>query len=257
MQHITFLILTVLSHIGASLFFAKPRFNKIITVAIWLAFGVVFLVLKPDMMYINYFICVALHLALFFVTTTGRTVEKGFLFFSYATTYTCFSTLFNILDYIVGSMVVKVIITVIIMAIMQYILYRLLLPSFRKVAIHIHKGWGKFYAVVLSFWVLIVGQFLFMMQPISDQESVIFIFTMLAFCVSYIAIFNSMKNIVELSREKQKSLHTELLQAQVDAQAKEAKLVYQNRHDMRFHYQALMALANTGEPQKIIDYLKI
>ena len=49
MQQILFLILTVLSHIGASLFFAKPRFNKIITVAIWLVYGVVFLVLPPEM----------------------------------------------------------------------------------------------------------------------------------------------------------------------------------------------------------------
>jgi len=80
--------------------------------------------------------------------------------------------------------------------------------------------------------------------------------TMLAFCVTYIAIFNGMKNIVELSREKQKSLHTELLQAQVDAQAMEAEQVRQNRHDMRFHYQALMTLAKTGETDKIIDYLK-
>ena len=75
MQQILFLILTVLSHIGASLFFAKPRFNKIITVAIWLIYGVVFLVLPPDKFYINYFISFALHLVLFFLTTTGRAVE--------------------------------------------------------------------------------------------------------------------------------------------------------------------------------------
>ena len=257
MQHILFLILTVLSHIGASLFFAKPRFNKIITVAIWLVYGVVFLVLPPDVAYVSYFISFALHLVLFFVTTTGRTVEKGFLFFSYATTYTCFSTLFNMLDNTVNSMVAKLIIAVTLMAIMQYILYRLLLPSFQKVAAYIREGWGKFYAVVLSFWALIVGQSLFtMMQPMSREESIVFLLTMLAFCITYIAIFNSMKNIVELSREKQKSLHTELLQAQVDAQAMEAEQVRQNRHDMRFHYQALMTLAKTGETDKIIDYLK-
>ena len=257
MQHILFLILTMLSHIGASLFFAKPRFNKIITVAIWLVYGVVFLVLPPDLAYVSYFISFALHLVLFFITTTGRTVEKGFLFFSYATTYTCFSTLFNMLDSRVNSMVAKLIIAVILMAIMQYILYRLLLPSFRKVAMYIREGWGKFYAVVLSFWALIVGQSLFtMMQPMSSEESIIFLLTTLAFCITYIAIFNSMKNIVELSREKQKSLHTELLQAQVDAQAMEAEQVRQNRHDMRFHYQALMTLAKTGETDKIIDYLK-
>ena len=257
MQHILFLILTVLSHIGASLFFAKPRFNKIITVAIWLVYGVVFLVLPPEIPPLNYFVSFVLHLVLFFITTTGRTVEKGFLFFSYATTYTCFSTLFNMLDNTVDSMVSKLVIAIILMAIMQIILYRLLLPSFRKVARYIREGWGKFYAVVLSFWALIVGQSLFtMMQPMSSEESIIFLLTMLAFCITYIAIFNSMKNIVELSREKQKSLHTELLQAQVDAQAMEAELVRQNRHDMRFHYQALMTLAKTGENNKIIDYLK-
>ena len=258
MQHILFLTLTVLSHIGASLFFAKPRFNKMITVAIWLVYGVVFLLLPPDVAYVSYFISFALHLVLFFITTTGRTVEKGFLFFSYATTYTCFSTLFNMLDNTVDSMVSKLVIAVILMAIMQYILYRLLLPSFRKVAMYIIKGWGKFYGVVLSFWALIVGQSVFtMIQPMSQEESVVFLLTVVAFCITYIAIFNSMKNIEELSREKQKSLHSELLQAQVDAQAKEAKLVYQNRHDMRFHYQALMTLANTGETDKIIDYLNL
>lgn len=258
MQQILFLILTVLSHIGASLFFAKPRFNKIITVAIWLIYGVVFLLLPPDMAYVSYFISFALHLVLFFITTTGRTVEKGFLFFSYATTYTCFSTLFNMLDYTVDSMVAKLIIAVILMAIMQYILYRLLLPSFRKVAVYIREGWGKFYGVVLSFWALIVGQSLFtMMQPMSSEESIVFLLTMLAFCITYIAIFNSMKNIVELSREKQKSLHTELLQAQVDAQAMEAEQVRQNRHDMRHHYQELLSMALEGKTEKIIEYLKI
>ena len=257
MQHILFLTLTVLSHIGASLFFVKPRFNKSVTVLIWLVYSIVFLVLPPDTFYVNYFISFALHMGLFFVTTTGHVAQKGFLFLSYATTYSCFSTLFNMLDHTVDNMVAKVIIAVVLMAMMQYILYRLLLPSFRKVATHIRKGWGKFYAVVISFWTLIVGQSLFtMMQPMSREQCVVFLLTMGAYCITYIAIFNGMKNIVELSREKQKSLHTELLQAQVDAQAKEAELVRQNRHDMRFHYQALMTLAKTGKTDKIVDYLK-
>ena len=256
MQHIVFLTLTILSHICASLFFAKPRFNKIITAVIWLLYSSVFFVLSPEG-YINYFISVALHLTLFFVTTTGRAVEKGFLIFSYATTYTCFSTLFNMLVQVVDSMTVKVILAFVCMAVMQFVLYRLLLPSFQKVAKYIREGWGKFYAVVLSFWVLIVGQFLFTwMELINGVDKILCLITIVAFCFTYIAIFNSMKNIVELSREKQKSLHTELLQAQVDAQAMETEQVRQNRHDMRFHYQALMTLAKTGETDKIVDYLK-
>lgn len=258
MQHISFLVLTILSHIGASLFFARPRFNKVITIIIWLAYGVVFFVMPPDARYISFFASFAIHFALFFITTVGRAVEKGFLFFSYATTYICFSTLFNILNHAIDHVVIMTILSVAVMSLMQYILYRLLLPSFKKVATHICKGWGKFYGVVVSFWALIVGQSLFtMMQPMSYEQSMVFLLTMVAFCITYIAIFSGMKNIVELSYEKQKSLHTELLQAQVDAQAKEAALVRQNRHDMRFHYQALMTLAQAGESDQIIDYLHL
>ena len=162
------------------------------------------------------------------------------------------------LDHIFAHVAVKIICTVVLMAIMQFILYRLLLPSFRKVVVYIHKDWGRFYGIVISFWALIVGQSMFtIMKPMSLEECVVFLLTMVAFCVTYIAMFNSMKNIVELSQEKQKTLHTELLQAQVDAQAAEAQLVRQNRHDLRFHYQALMSLAKTGESEKIIDYLNL
>ena len=258
MSQIVFLILTVLSHIGASLFFAKPRFNKFIIAAIWILYGCVFFILPPKMPPYSYFISVALHLILFFVTTSGRAVEKGFLFFSYATTYTCFSTIFNFLDHVITNVVLEIICVVILMAAMQFVLYKALLPSFRKVANHILTGWAKFYGVVLSFWVLIVGQSLFTMMKLMNVEQIIvFSLTMLAFGITYIAMFNSMKDVVKLSMEKQKTLHTELLQAQVDAQAKEAQLVYQNRHDMRFHYQALMTLAKSGETDKIIDYLKL
>ena len=258
MQHIVFLMLTILSHIGASLFFAKPRFNKIITVAIWLVYGAIFLLLPPDIGYVSYFISFTLHLVMFFVTTISRAVEKGFLFFSYATTYACFSTLFNMLNYTIDHVVVMAVMAVVLMAVMQYILYRLLLPSFKKVAIHIRKGWGRFYGVVISFWMLIVAQSLFtMMKPMTLEQISIFLLTMVAFCITYIAIFSGMKSIVELSYEKQKSLHTELLQAQVDAQAKEVALARQNRHDMRFHYQALMTLAEFGEADQIIEYLHL
>jgi predicted transglutaminase-like protease len=97
------------------MFFAKPRFNRIITVAIWLIYGVVFMILPPDMPLVNYFISFMLHLVLFFVTTTGRAIEKGFLFFSYATTYTCFSAIFNMLDHATSSLIAKIFVAVILM----------------------------------------------------------------------------------------------------------------------------------------------
>lgn len=251
------MVLTVLSHIGASLFFAKPRYGKIPTALIWLIYAVVFLVLPPDSATWSFFISFGLHMVLFFITTIGRLEEKGFLFLSYATIHTCFSRLFNILEYQTDSVGLKVLVLLCLMGLMQLLLYRLLLPAFRTVAPYIRRGWGMFYAVVISFFALIVGQSVFPVRtPMNTKEIVIFLLTILAFCITYITVFSSMKNIVLLSREKRKQIRSELLQAQVDAQAKEAAAVRQNRHDMRHHYQMLLSFARNGDLDKITDYLE-
>ena len=254
---LVFLILTMLSHIGASLFFARPRFGKRATAAIWLLYGILFLILPPEIPTVNFFISFAAHLILFFVTTVGSAQEKGFLFFSYACIYTCFSNMFTIANARLQSVPMKIAFAVIIIALMQVLLYQVLLPSFRKVTPYIHSGWGKFYAVVLGFFALIVAQAVFpVLSPMTGKEIVIFLLTMLAFCVTYTAVFNSMKNMVELTREKQQHIHAELLLAQVQSQAKEAALVRQNRHDMRHHYQMLLSYAKNSEMDKLTDYLE-
>jgi sensor histidine kinase regulating citrate/malate metabolism len=94
------------------------------------------------------------------------------------------------------------------------------------------------------------------MPPKSNKELAVFLLTILAFCITYVSMFASMKNVVELTREKQKQTHAELLLSQVQSQAKEAELVRQNRHDMRHHYQMLLTYAESGELDKLTDYLK-
>ena len=252
-----FFLYTPLSHIGASLFFAKPRFGKWATAAIWLLYVVLMLILPPDTPVVNFFLTLAVHLILFFVSTTGSAQERGFLFFSYASIYTCTGTMYTVINTRLQSELLKSIFTLGLMALMQVLLYRVLLPTFRKVAPYIHTGWGKFYAVVLSFFALVVIQAALPgMRPMSDQELAVFLLTILAFCITYVSVFASMKNMMELTQEKQKQTHAELLLAQVQSQAKEAELVRQNRHDMRHHYQMLLTYAESGELAKITDYLK-
>ena len=232
-----FFLLTPLSHIGASLFFAKPRFRKWITAAIWLLYVALMLILPPDTQTLNFFLTLAAHFILFFVTTTGSAQEKGFLFFSYASIYTCCGTLYSVIDARLQSELLLIVFALGLIALMQVLLYAVLLPSFRKVAPYIRTGWGKFYAVVLSFFALVVMQTAFpVMSPMSDKELAVFLLTILAFCITYVSVFASMRNMVELTREKQKQTHAELLLMQVESQAKEAELVRQNRHDMRHHY---------------------
>ena len=252
-----FFLLTPLSHIGASLFFAKPRFGKWATAAIWLLYVAFMMLLPPDTPTPNFFLTLAAHFILFFVTTTGSVQEKGFLFFSYASIYTCCGTLYSVIDARLQSELLLIVFALGLMALMQVLLYAVLLPSFRKVAPYIRTGWGKFYAVVLSFFALVVMQTAFpVLSPLSDKELAVFLLTILAFCITYVSVFASMKNMVELTREKQKQTHAELLLSQVQSQAKEAELVRQNRHDMRHHYQMLLAYAESGDLEHITDYLK-
>ena len=253
-----FFLLTPVSHIGASLFFARPRFNKLVTTIIWLLYGMLMLVLLPLYLpRVNFFLSLVVHLILFFAMTVGSGQEKGFLFFSYASIYTCFGTMFTTVNSRLSSELAKCIIAICLMALMQVLLYTVLLPSFRKVAPYIRSGWGKFYAVVLSFFALVLTQAALPgTAPMTDKALMVFLLTILAFCITYVSMFASMKNIVELTREKQKQTHTELLLAQVQSQAKEAELVRRNRHDMRHHYQMLLSYAENGEMEQLIDYLK-
>ena len=75
-----FFLLTPLSHVGASLFFARPRFGKAVTAMIWLVYSALMLILPPDTPTLNFFLTFVAHLILFFMTTTGPVQEKGFPF---------------------------------------------------------------------------------------------------------------------------------------------------------------------------------
>lgn len=247
----------VVSHIGASLFFAKPRFNKLVTALIWLFYVALFIVLPVDRPTLNFFTSFGVHLVLFFVTTSGRWQERGFLFLSYACIYTCFATCLNILEFSALNTALSLVLSIFAMVLMQVLLYAVLLPAYRKVISFIRTGWLKFYLIVLGFFALVVAQSVFPARAsMTVKEICVFLLTILAFCITYSAVFASMKNTVELLREKQKRIHTELLQAQVDSQAKEAELVRQNHHDMRHHYQIMLSYVRENEMEKLTDYLE-
>lgn len=258
MQHIVFLFFSLLSHVGASLFFAKPRFNKPLTAAIWSVYGLIFLLLPPVAPIVNYFVSLTLYTLLFFLTTTGRWEENGFLLLSYAGAYACFGALYQMIAFSLDDVLGSCVAALLLMGAMQGILYVFFLPAFRKVAHLIRKGWGRFYAVAISFLVLLSVQGLFDIEgPLDVKMAVVFLLTLVTYCLVYVLIFVSLKNMAELTKEHQRLLLNELLQAQVDARAGEAELVRRNRHDMRHHYQAMLLLAENGETEKLVEYLKL
>ena len=104
-----FLVLILVSHITASLFLAKPRFGKVATATIWMIYTILFLLMPPDNPPVSFFLSLVLHSILFFLTTKGQWQARGFLFFSYASIFTCFCTTYNFLMFFVPSIAWKVV----------------------------------------------------------------------------------------------------------------------------------------------------
>ena len=252
------LILSLLSHVGMSIFFAKPRYNKLITALIWLVYGVVFLILPPATPKFNYALMLLLNAALFFISTKGKPVEKGFLFISYASIYTAFGAFTSFIIEKEMHIVVKIVFTVLIMAILQILLYIIILPKYKKVSLYIDKGFGKYYVIVIAFLVLTALQTIYIdgVTFTDNGRFQIFVATTAVFFVTYAALFSSLKDMVELAKEKRKQIHTELLETRVQAQENEVMWARKSYHDIRHHNDAILALAKTGDLDSIIDYLQ-
>ena len=252
------LILSVLSHVGMSIFFAKPRYNKLITALIWLVYAVVFLVLPPTTTKLNYTFMLLLNAALFFIATKGKPIEKGFLFISYASIYTAFGAFASFIIEKEMHIAAKIVFMVLIMAVLQILLYIIILPKYKKVSVYIDKGFGKYYVIVSAFLVVTALQTIYIDGGTSTHNGrfQIFVATTAVFFVTYAALFSSLKDMAELAKEKRKQIHTELLETRVQAQENEVMWARKSYHDIRHHNDAILALAKTGDLDSIIRYLE-
>ena len=252
------LILSVLSHVGMSIFFAKPRYNKLVTSLIWLVYAVVFLILPPTTPKLNYTLMVLLNAVLFFIATKGKPIEKGFLFISYASIYTAFGAFAAFIAEKEMHLALKIVCMVLIMALLQVLIYVLILPKFKKVSVYIDKGVGKYYAIVIAFLLVMATQTIYIdgVARTDNGRFQIFIATTAMFFVTYAALFSSLKDMVELAKEKRKQIHTELLETRVQAQENEVMWARKSYHDIRHHNDAILALVKNGELDSIIRYLE-
>lgn len=253
-----YLVLTTISHICASIFLAKPRFGKLLTVLIWGAFGVIFLALPEETAFINYHLTIVLNFILFLLVTKGRLVEKGFLFLNYVCMYNFCGAILNCFVIGRGSILIQVIMILVIMGALQYIMYGIYFPAFNKVSPYLNKDWPKYYAVVIIFFALIMMETVVpdIVREMNVRESIIFFTTIVAFLITCISMFSSMNHIAELYKEKREKVQMELLSTQVEAQAKEVETARRNRHDIRHHYSMLLSYAKDGEVDRIIEYLE-
>lgn len=253
-----YLLVTVISHICASVFLAKPKFCKKITILIWGVFGILFIILPEETAVINYHVTLIINIVLFLLITKGKLIENGFLFLSYVCMFSCCSAIINCFVFGHGSLLLQIILMLLIMGALQYVVYGIYVPAFRKVSPYIDKDWLKYYSVVIIFFALIIMETVVpdIAHEMSIRDTIIFFMTIVAFLVSCISMFFGMNNVADLYKEKRKKGQMELLLTQVEAQAKEVEIARRNRHDIRHHYSMLLSYAKEGKVDHIIEYLE-
>ena len=136
--------------------------------------------------------------------------------------------------------------------------YQYILPKYKNVSVYIDKGFGKYYDIVIAFLVVTALQTIYIDGGISTDNGrfQIFVATTAVFFVTYAALFSSLKDTVELAKEKRKQIHTELLETRVQAQENEVMWARKSYHDIRHHNDAILAMAKTGDLDSIIRYLE-
>jgi hypothetical protein len=180
------------------------------------------------------------------------------LFISYTCIYTAFGGFATFITSKEMHIAAKIVFTVLIMAVVQVLLYVIILPKYKNVSVYIDKGFGKYYAIVIAFLVVTALQTIYIDGGVSTDNGrfQIFVATTAVFFVTYAALFSSLKDMVELAKEKRKQIHTELLKTQVQAQENEVMWARKSYHDIRHHNDAILALAKAGDLDSIIRYLE-
>lgn len=263
-------ILTLTSHIIAAVTLAPLKYSKRKTYTIWAIWGLLLVALacfgpSPQesggiLGFAVFSLTCILHVAVYFLTTTGRLCERFFLILSYATFFTacCGVTQFLKAFLLPDGEWQYLIAYAITLVLLLYVFLCKLLPTFKQSAGYIERGWALLSSLMAVFFFALIAWFVFpnnindytLGQAIGLPILVVILF------VTYAVIFVCIRNIADAQRARQMSLQMELLSAQVSAQSQASEEARRNRHDLRHHNAAMLALAEKGELSELIQYLK-
>lgn len=263
-------VVIVAAHITVGLFAAPLKYKKWISVLIWCVWGILqTLLLVPTLFndttielsfmigfvspYIGQYV-------LFFILTKGKIAKRLFTLLTYSVFFCIYM---GIASSLIGSLpplhwsVISLLRTSFLFAVVLLFLKKIS-PMFWNGLAEPIKNWWLLVFVDTVFLLAIVSSSVYpnKLERVRDPYFIAFLTLVIAIVSVYPILFVSIKNMAELAREKQRQIHTELLQAQVETQATEAALARQYRHDIRHHYQMLLTLAQDGETDKIIGYLE-
>ncbi len=198
-------ILTILSHILAGLYLERPKHNKIVTVVTWLLFAFVsicILALQQNPQ-ITFFGLLFAKLIAFFVSAKGKAGEKLFLFLTYSNAFcTCVGAGRCLIAFLGESVYLPVIEAVMLVA-MHLLLYKALIPTYKRAKIFFDSGWLKINLILTFFFIQFLNQYIF--TVVDEQSAVTSGLDFVVFAVIFYSIlffiFNAVKNASEINKK--------------------------------------------------------
>ncbi len=197
--------LTILSHIVAGIYLEKPKYNKVITTGIWLAFAlcsVCLVLLQQNTQYVFYNMLLA-QLITFFIATKGPAGEKTFLFLTYANTF-CISIGARLyLMAFLGECAYLPILEIAMIMLMHILLCKFLLPTYKKAKIFFASGWLRINLILVFFLIQFINQYAFTIADRQSAQNTILDFVMFSiiFYSTLFFIFSAVKDAAEINKK--------------------------------------------------------
>lgn len=195
------IITPILSHIVASLYMQKTKYNKSVTACFWGIYAIIslFVMLFGKNIAVGFFIMLFMQAIFFYITTLGSVGEKTFLFLTYANSFCiCIGV-----KLILSTFPHLQFYTTVPVIIMHLFLYKVLIPIYQKSRIFLSSGWWKLNIVLVFFLIQFLNQYAFNIVNRSSASDLIFDFAIFSiiFYSTLILIFDSVKSVAEVNKK--------------------------------------------------------
>ena len=156
-------MIAIISHIVATLYMLKSKYNKAATIGIWAMYAILsFVIMKTQInLAVGFLTMLIGHFILFFVTTEGSLGEKLFLILTYSNSFCiCLGAKLYISTYVKNISALSII-SIIILILMHLFLYKVLIKKHKKAKGNFENGWSKLNVVLALYLVQFVTQYAF------------------------------------------------------------------------------------------------
>ena len=198
------MVVTILSHIIASLYLQKPKYNKLVIACFWGAYAIFSagIMLFIDNVICGFFGMFIMHAIVFFITTVGSSGEKLFLFLTYSTSFCICIGANLILSNSFGDNAFVPVYGLVIVALMHLFLYKILLPSYKKARMFFSSGWWKLNVILVLFFIQFVNQYAFNADLSIVRDSILdFVIFSAIFYLTLVLIFNLVRDSAEVNKK--------------------------------------------------------